>query len=111
MAPYDAISHNSLSWVMREAGQTDEALEWAKFAVTHDPNMYKSYFRALREAYRAAGRWPEAVALGEAQVISDPVHAKWWYEFLDHAYTATGQTEKARAAWKTALTLPDPPEP
>jgi DNA-binding winged helix-turn-helix (wHTH) protein/TolB-like protein len=112
MAPYDAVSHSGLSWVMREAGETDEAIEWAKFAVTHDPNMYnRSYFRALKDAYKAARKWPEAVALGEAQVSNDPVHAKWWYEFLDAAYSATDQPEKAHAAWKSGLNLPEPPEP
>jgi class 3 adenylate cyclase/TolB-like protein len=112
MAPYDVVSHSGLSWVMREAGETDEAIEWAKFAVTHDPNMYnRSYFRALREAYKAARKWPEAVALGEAQIINDPVHAKWWYEFLDVAYSGAGQSEKARVAWKAGQNLPEPPEP
>ncbi len=112
MAPYDAVSHNALSWVMLEAGKTDEAIEWATFAATHDPNMYdRSYFRNLKDAYSSARKWPEAVALGEAQVVNDPVYAKWWYEFLDFAYSGAGQTERAHAAWKTALTLPEPPEP
>jgi adenylate cyclase len=111
MAPYDALSHNNLSWVMREAGKTEEALEWAKFAVTHDPNMYRSYFRALTQAYNASGTWSEAVTFGEAQVVKDPVHAKWWYEFLDQAYAKTGQADKSREAWKKALDLPHPPVP
>jgi len=111
MAPYDAISHNALSWVMREAGKVDEALDWAKFAVTHDPNMYRFYFRPLRSAYDASGSWAEAVTFGEAQVVKDPVHAKWWYEFLEEAYKKTDQTEKSREAWKKALSLPEPPTP
>jgi len=93
-------------------GETDEAIEWAKFAITHDPNMTnRSYFRALGNAYKAKGSWPEAVALGEAQLINDPVRAKWWYEFLDGAYSATGQTEKAHAAWKAGMDLPEPRQP
>ena len=112
MAPYDAISHNNLSWVMREAGELDEAIDYAKFAVTHDPNMYKFYFHALTRAYDAAGRWKEGVEFGEAQLVSDPVHArKWWYEFLDQAYSRTDQKDKSREAWKKALNLPDPPVP
>jgi TolB-like protein len=111
MAPYDAVSHISLNWVMREAGETGEALEWAKFAVTHDPNMYQFYFRQLIRDYFQSGTWADAVAFGEAQVVSDPVHAKWWYEFLDQAYQRTGQTEKSREAWKKALNLPEPPIP
>jgi predicted Zn-dependent protease len=84
---------------MLEAGETDKAIEWAKFAITHDPNMSdRLYFRALGSAYKAAGKWPEAVALCEAQITNDPVHAQWWYEFLDVAYSAAGQTEKAHAA-------------
>jgi tetratricopeptide (TPR) repeat protein len=110
MAPYDAISHVNLSWVMWEAGKTEEAVDWAKFAVTHDPNMYKFYFRTLTRAYNASGTWADAVALGEAQVINDPVHAKWWYDFLDQAYSKTGQIDKSREAWKKALNLPEPPE-
>jgi class 3 adenylate cyclase/TolB-like protein len=111
MAPYDALSHNNLSWVMREAGETEEALEWAKFAVLHDPNMYAFYFHALNQAYRATGTWSDAVALGEAQVVEDPLHAKWWYEFLANAYSAAGQFDKAAEAYKIARDLPDPPEP
>jgi predicted Zn-dependent protease len=110
MAPYDAISHQGLSWVMREAGEDDEALEWAKFAVTHDPNMYEFYFNALTKAYRAAGKWPEGVTFGETQIIKDPVHAKWWYDFLGFAYAATGQQDKAAEAFKKSRASPDPPQ-
>ena len=110
MAPYDAISHNNLSWVMREAGEMDEAIAYAKFAVTHDPNMHEFYFHALTRAYRAADKWPDGVTLGEAQIVTDPLHAKWWYEFLDQAYQATGQWDKAIEAQKKAAGLPDPPE-
>lgn len=111
MAPYDALSHNDLSWVLREAGEVDEALEWAKFSVTHDPNMYKFYFNALVSSYEAAKKWPEAVAFGEAQVIKDSVHAKWWYDFLVTAYVMTGQTDKATDARMKIKKLPEPPEP
>jgi adenylate cyclase len=111
MAPYDALSHNNLSWVMREAGKNDEALEWAKFAVTHDPHMYKSYFRALEQAYNFSGTWAEAVTFAETQAVNDPVHAKWWYEFLDIAYQKIGQKDKSREAWNKSRSLPDPPTP
>jgi class 3 adenylate cyclase/TolB-like protein len=111
MAPYDAISHNNLSWVMIHAGEWDDAIAWTKLAVTHDPNMYKFYFIALKSAYRGAGRWAEAVELGETQVIKDPVHAKWWYDFLFDAYVGSGQSEKAKDALEKAKSLPDPPEP
>ncbi len=64
MAPYDTVSHASLSWVMREAGELDEALEWAIFAATHEPHMYnRSYFRTLKDAYNGTGEWAEAVEL------------------------------------------------
>ena len=111
MAPYDTVSHAGLSWVMREAGHTEEALEWAIFAATHDPHMYnRSNFRTLKDAFEGAGKWPEAVELAEAQVVNDPLHAKWWYEFLDHAHSALGQYDKAKAAWKKGIALPEPPE-
>jgi predicted Zn-dependent protease len=96
---------------MREAGENEEALEWAKFAVLHDPNMYAFYFHALNQAYRATGTWSDAVALGEAQVVKDPLHAKWWYEFLANAYSAAGQFDKSAEAYKIARDLPDLPEP
>jgi predicted Zn-dependent protease len=96
---------------MWEAGKTEEAVDWAKFAVTHDPNMYKFYFRTLTRAYNAAGKWADAVALGEAQVVNDPVHAKWWYEFLSDAYQKTDQADKGREAWKKSISLPEPPVP
>jgi adenylate cyclase len=111
IAPYDALSRSDLSWVLREAGETDEALESAKFAVTHDPNMYEYYFGALNQAYRATGTWSDAVALAEAQIVKDPGHAKWWYEFLANAYSAAGQFDKSAEAYKNARALPDPPEP
>jgi class 3 adenylate cyclase/TolB-like protein len=110
MAPYDAISHSGLTWVMREAGEDDEALEWAKFAVTHDPNMHEFYFNTLVRSYRAAGKWSEGVTFGETQLAKDPVHAKWWYDFLGSAYGATGQQDKAAEAFKKSRASPDPPE-
>jgi class 3 adenylate cyclase/TolB-like protein len=111
MAPYDAISHVNLCWVMWEAGEAEQAVDWAKFAVTHDPNMFKFYFRTLTQAYNAAGTWTEAVTFAEAQVVKDPVHAKWWYEFLSDAYSKTGQKEKSQDAWKKTINLPEPPTP
>ena len=109
MAPYDAVSHSELSWVMLDAGQYDEAIAWAKFAATHDPNMHRWVFDALRADYGAAQKWKDGVALGEAQVVDDSVHAKWWYEFLGAAYGATGQTKNSTEAWEKATNLPDPP--
>jgi adenylate cyclase len=110
MAPYDAVAHNNLSWVPYDAGLYDEAIEWAKFAVTHDPSMRKWYFNALRSSYGAAEKWKDAVAFGEAQVVNDPVHAEWWYQFLGAAYGAAGETDKSTAAWEKAAKLPDPPD-
>ena len=110
MAPYDTVSHSDLSWVMGYAGQKDVAIEWATFAVTHDPEPLEWYFDNLQIAYQNTDRWPEAIALAEAQVVRDPVHAKWWYEFLATAYFGTGQLDKGREADKKAAALPSPPQ-
>ena len=111
MAPYDTVSHAALSKVLQTSGLYDEAIEWAKFAVAHDPNPKGWYFNNLLDAYRAAGKIREAIELGEAEIGRNPSTSRLWYEYLGKAYAALGQMEKAEEAYRTFYTLPDPSEP
>jgi len=111
MAPYDTVSHASLSKVLQVSGLYDEAIEWAKFAVAHDPNPKGWYFSNLLDAYRAAGKIREAIELGETEIGRNPSTSKLWYGYLGKAYAALGQMEKAKEAYRTFDSLPDPSEP
>jgi len=111
MAPYDTVSHAALSKVLQVSGLHDEAIEWAQYAVAHDPNPQKWYFNNLLEAYRAAGKIREAIELGEAEIRRNPSTSKLWHEYLGKAYAAAGQMEKAKEAYRTFYSLPDPSEP
>jgi predicted Zn-dependent protease len=110
MAPFDTLSHIDFAGIMLEAGAKGEAIEFSKFAVTHDPNPRKWYFDTLLDVYRSAGKTRELLALAEAEVHNNPRPPKWWYDILGYAYAATGQEEKAREAYQKLHSLPDPPE-
>ena len=66
MAPYDTVSHADGADILIDGGVKDEAIEWAKFAVTNDPRPLKWYFF---RAYSAAGKHKEGTALAEAEII------------------------------------------
>ena len=117
MSPFDVDCYKGLSWVMREAGEIDEALEWAIFSVTHNPHVNRGSLRTLKDAYRVTGKWQNAVALAEKQIANDPAHAKFWYEFLDIAYSntetgreVTGRLEKGYGAAGAAGLMRSCPE-
>ena len=110
MAPYDTVSHSDLSLVMKFAGDTETAIEWATFAVTHDPEPFEWFFDNLQQAYQNTSKWPEAIALAQEQIANSPIHSKWWYDFLATAHFGTGQAEKGREASETAAKLPSPPQ-
>ena len=61
LAPYDASSRSELSWIMANAGHADEAIEWARFALQHDPNGPSRYHANLAWAYFVAGREREGI--------------------------------------------------
>lgn len=108
MAPYDTVSRANLVWVLIDARHNDEAIEWAKFAVTNDPEPMDWYFEGLLTAYRRAGKMGEGLKLAEAEIRADPSPSPWWYHFLGMAYSATGQSEKATAAFKVFYSQPAP---
>ena len=90
LAPYDSYCRNDLSWVLANAGYSDEGITWARSALNHDPNGPSRYSANLAWAYYVAGRAHEAVdALRE-----------WSAEF-PVLYAALlvrlGQVEKAKA--------------
>ena len=81
LAPYDASSRSELSWIMANAGHADEAIEWARFALQHDPNGPSRYHANLAWAYFVAGREREGInALREKSsefpVLCAALHAR-----------------------------------
>jgi class 3 adenylate cyclase/TolB-like protein len=108
MAPYDSSLHAYGASLLLKAGLYDEAVEWARFAVTHDANPPQPYFDTLFDAYYASRRMQEAVDLAEMQ-IQKPSPAKWWYAFLQKAYTANGQMKKAEEVRKRLSELQPAP--
>jgi TolB-like protein len=109
MAPYDTLSHSSLSWIMSAAGDHEAAVAWATFGATHDPHPREWYFDDLLNAYDMADKWPDALKLAEEQV-SRPAPNKYWYKVLARAYAYTDQIDKSKEAWKKFDSLPDPAE-
>jgi hypothetical protein len=67
-APYDSSLHAYGASLLLKAGLYDEAVEWARFAVTHDANPPQPYFDTLFDAYYASRRMQEAVDLAEMQI-------------------------------------------
>ena len=104
MAPYDTLSHASLSWVLSQAGDHETAIAWARFGITHDPHPKYWYFDKLIDAYERAGKWPDAQKLALEQ-LSRPSPDKYWYKVLAQAYAATGQLDEAAKARKTFESL------
>jgi adenylate cyclase len=109
MAPFDTLSHSSLSWIVSEAGDHEAAIAWATFGATHDPHPREWYFDELLNAYDMADKWPAALKLAEEQVAA-PSPNKYWYKVLGRAYAYTDQIDKSKEAWKKFDSLPDPPE-
>ena len=90
LAPYDAFSRSDLSWILANAGHADEAIEWARFALRHDPNGPSRYNANLAWAYFVAGREREGIdALREKSnefpILSAALHVR------------AGEVEEARA--------------
>jgi adenylate cyclase len=107
MAPYYPSLRAYGATVLLDAGLDGEAIEWAKFAVTHDPNAPESYFNTLFDAYRSSRRMHEAVELAKAEIRSTPSPSRWWFSFLQKAYAASGQMEKAEEAGKMFAGSPE----
>jgi TolB-like protein len=105
IAPYDTVSHMDMADIMISAGHKEEALSWATYAATHDPNPVYWFPGVMIKVYRGAGKWPELVELAEREIEKRP--NKFWYEVLTAAYTATGQADKAAAAFKVGRSMPD----
>ena len=108
MAPYDTLSHAGLAGIMSDAGEDADAVAWATFATTHDPNPRRWYFDVLSRAYGNAKEWPALLNLAESEVAG-PSPNKYWYQVLARAYTGTHQRDKAGEAWAKFDSLPDPP--
>ena len=110
MAPYDTISHSSLSWIMSGAGDHEAAIAWATFGATHDPHPREWYFDDLLDAYDMADRWPDALKLAQEQ-ISEPSPSKYWYKVLGRAYAYTDQMRQVQGGLEEVRSAcPDPPE-
>jgi adenylate cyclase len=109
MAPYDTLSHSSLSWIVSASGDHEAAIAWATFGATHDPHPREWYFDELLNAYDMADKWPDALKLAEEQT-REPSPNKYWYKVLGRAYAYTDQIDKSKEAWKKFDSLPDPPE-
>ena len=81
LAPYDASSRSDLSWVLANAGDADEAIGWARFALDHDPNGPSRYYANLAWAYFVARRERDGMdALGqrgdEFPILSAALHIR-----------------------------------
>jgi TolB-like protein len=111
MAPYDALSHNGLSWVLIEAGRNDEAIAWATFAMDHDPYPLPWYPDAVVAAYRGQGpkKYEELIAMAEARIREDPTANRLWYKVLARGYQWTGQSHRAEQALQAYHSLPPAP--
>lgn len=59
-APYDAMLRNDLSIHLANAGLADEAIEWAKFGLSHDANAPSWFHLNLAWAYYVGKRYQEA---------------------------------------------------
>lgn len=109
MAPYDTLSHAELAGVMSDAGEDADAVAWATFATTHDPNPRPWYFDVLSRAYGNAKKWPDLLKLAES-AVAGPSPNKYWYQVLARGYTGIQQRDKANEAWDKFASLPDPPD-
>jgi adenylate cyclase len=81
LAPYDAFSRSDLSWIMANAGHAEEAIEWARFALQHDPSGPSRYHANLAWAYYVAGRERDGInALleksSEFPILSAALHVR-----------------------------------
>ncbi len=95
LVPYDPLCRNDLSWIVANAGYFDEAIEWARLAIRHDPNGPSWYFINLVWAYYLAGRYQEAL-----EVRLRPEAAPDIYAAL---YVRLGRMSEARQMVATAI--------
>jgi len=72
MAPYDALLRNDLSWHLANAGLAEEAIEWAKFGLSHDPDGYAFYHTNLAWAYYVGKRYQDAYDAQRDYVAAAP---------------------------------------
>lgn len=89
LAPYDAFSRSDLSWILANAGHADEAIEWARFALQHDPAGPSRYHANLAWAYLIAGREREGIDVLYENSSEFPILSAALYVRL-------GEIEKAR---------------
>jgi DNA-binding SARP family transcriptional activator/TolB-like protein len=102
LAPFDAISRADLSEVAADVGYPDEAIAWATFAATHDPDPKYWYFDNLLRAHRygRSEQWQELITLAKSQIESNKSPNKHWYRMLAEAYAHTNQNDKAKEFYR-----------
>jgi class 3 adenylate cyclase/TolB-like protein len=109
MAPYDSLTQAGTAEILDGAGLYDDAIEFTKFATTHDPNPRDFYYDDLIHIYGSAKKWPAAVELAETETRDKLSPDRRWYKVLAAAYAATGQVQKSQDASKKFESLSDPP--
>ena len=89
LAPYDAYSRNDLSWILANAGYSDEAIAWARDGLNHDPNGPSRYSANLAWACYIARRDQEG-----ADALADR-SAEFPY-YTRRCSSASGRSRKRR---------------
>jgi adenylate cyclase len=91
LAPYDTFMLSRLMMVLLQAGQTDQALQWADQVAARDPALGWSYNHRRGWAYLVLGRFAEA-AQALTQTEFNDAHL-----LLAIAYVRLGRLADARA--------------
>ncbi len=97
MVPHDPMSRNDLSWILANAGYFDEAIDWARRGIQHDPNGPSWYLINLVWAYYLAGRYQEALDVPLRPEAAPDIYAA--------IYVRVGRMEEARRMAALAVKL------
>jgi TolB-like protein/class 3 adenylate cyclase/Tfp pilus assembly protein PilF len=95
-------AHSSLSWVLAQQHQYQQAIAEGERGIALDPNNADSYAHHA-ETLLLAGRPEDALRAVEQAVRLNPRYPFWYSFFLGYAYTFTGRYAEAIAIHKEAL--------